>query len=360
MSVPIRPAVAAIPSYRAGRPAPLGPGGVSYKLSSNENPHPPLPGVLQAAAEAAERMNRYPDMANTELTAALAARLNRSEDEIALGTGSVGVLYNLLQAVATEGDEIIYPWRSFEAYPIAVQLTGATGVRVPLGPGATHDLDGLAAAVTPDTRAILICTPNNPTGPVVDHDELASFIADVDDHIMIIIDEAYLEFTTAVGAARGLELQRRHPNVVVLRTFSKAYGLAGFRVGYAVATPELAGAVRSCAVPFGVSVVAQAAAVASLRAEEELLQRVRDLVVERDALAAGLRDLGFDVPDAQGNFVWLPAGDRTEAWADTFASAGLMTRAFADGTPGAGLRISVGESAANRLLLQTAATLRSI
>lgn len=357
MPVPIRPAVAAVPSYKAGKPAPSGPGGVSYKLSSNENPYPPLPGVLDAAAEAAARMNRYPDMANSELLAALAGHVDVDVDEVAVGTGSVGVLYNLLQTVATDGDEIVYPWRSFEAYPIAVQLTGATGVQVPLGVDATHDLEALARAITPRTRAILICTPNNPTGPVVDHEELAAFIDAVPEQIMIIVDEAYLEFVTAEGAARGLELRAGHPNVVLLRTFSKAYGLAGFRVGYAIADRLVAAALRATAVPFGVSGVAQAAAVASLQAEDELLNRVDDLVGERDRVAAGLRDLGFPVPDAQGNFVWLPAGDRTQEYADTFTAAGLMTRPFADGTPEAGLRISVGEAEANRLLLRVAGTI---
>lgn len=354
MAPTIRPAIASVPPYRPGKPAPVGPGGVSYKLSSNENPYPPLPGVLAETQAACEQMNRYPDMANSALTTALADRHGVAEEQIAIGTGSVAVLYTLLQALAGEGDEVVYPWRSFEAYPIAVQLTGARSVQVPNRPDAGHDLEALRRAVTPATRVILICTPNNPTGPTVDHDQLKSFIDDVPDDIMIIIDEAYVEFGTAPNRARGLELIK--PNVASLRTFSKAYGLAGFRVGYCVADPLIAGAVRTASAPFGVSLPSQAAALASLQAEPELLQRVETLITQRDALVAGLRDLGLPVPDSDANFVWLPAGDRTADWAATFAEQGLMVRPFTD-QPDAGLRITVGEPDADRLVLRTAATL---
>ncbi len=350
----VRPAIAAVPPYRPGRPAPEGPGGVSYKLSSNENPYPPLPGVLEAARRACAQMNRYPDLAGTELTVALAEKHGVDTDEIALGTGSVGVLYNLLQAVAGDGDEVVYAWRSFEAYPIAVQLTGACSVEVPLAPGTEHDLDAMLAAIGPATKAVLVCTPNNPTGPAILHDRLAAFVDAVPDDVLIVLDEAYVEFATASGLARCLELRR--PNVVSLRTFSKAYGLAGFRVGYCIADPSVAGAVRAAAIPFGVSVPAQAAALASLEAETELLARVQALVGERDTMIAGLRSRGFDVPHSQANFVWIPAGDRTVGYAEAFTAAGLMVRPFVE-EPDAGLRISVGEAEANRLVLEVADTL---
>jgi histidinol-phosphate aminotransferase len=354
MPVSIRPAVAAVPTYKPGAPAPVGPGGISYKLSSNENPYPPLAGVVEAAQLACERMNRYPDMANTELINALAAKHGVDPDQIAVGTGSVAVLYNLLQAMVSEGDEVVYPWRSFEAYPIAVQLTGARSVQVPNLDDAGHDLDALRRAITPATKVILICTPNNPTGPIVDHDQLAAFIEDVPEHIMIVIDEAYLEFATAPNRARGLELIG--PNVATLRTFSKAYGLAGFRVGYLVGDPRVAAAVRATSVPFGVSLPAQAAAVASLAAEDQLLQRVSELIKERDSLLTGLRDLGFAIPDSQSNFVWLPAGDRTADYAAAFAAAGIVTRPFT-AAPDAGIRITVGEPEANRLVVDLGRTL---
>ena len=353
MTVRVRPAVVALPSYVPGKPAAAG----LFKLSSNENPYPPLPGVLAAAELACRQMNRYPDLGNVAVTTAVAARLGVGEDQLAFATGSVAVLYHLVQAVCEPGNEVIFAWRSFEAYPIAVQLTGARQVRVPLRPGAVHDLGAIRSAVTPATRAILLCSPNNPTGPALEHDAVVELIESVPDHILITLDEAYVEFVTDPAAVRGLELVRAHPNVAVLRSFSKAYGLAGFRIGYCVADPALARAVRAAALPFGVSVAAQAAAVASLAAEEELMTRVAELVKARSELAQGLVDLGFDVPDAQGNFVWLPSGARTTEHAAEFAAGGVMVRPFAAGEPGDGIRITVGEREANELVLRIAATL---
>jgi histidinol-phosphate aminotransferase len=331
--------------------------GSSFKLSSNENPFPPLPGVIEATAAGVARMNRYPDIANTELTHAMSSRLGVSGEQLAFATGSVAVLYHLLQATCEAGDEVIYAWRSFEAYPIAVPVTGATSVPVPLGPGAVHDLDAMRQAITPATKAIMLCTPNNPTGPALQHQQVIDFIDAIPDHIMIVLDEAYVEFVTDPKALRGLEAMTGRPNVVVLRSFSKAYGLAGFRVGYCVAEADLAAAVRAVSLPFGVSIAAQAAVIASLEAEPLLLDRVADLVKARDALAVRLRDLGFDIPDAQGNFVWLPAGSDTEAYAATFARAGLMVRQYASGGDWDGLRITVGEPAANARVLEVAAIL---
>lgn len=358
MAVPIRPAVAALPAYQPGKPAPAG----SFKLSSNENPFPPLPGVLDAVQASCQQMNRYPDMGNSEMLAALAAHLDSpavpvAEANLAFGTGSVAVLYHLLQAVCEPGDEVVYAWRSFEAYPIAVQVCGAVGVRVPLRADATHDLAAMAAAVTSRTRAILVCTPNNPTGPIVPHAELAELIAAVPEDVLIVVDEAYVEFVTDPSAARGLELWRDHPNVVVLRTFSKAYGLAGFRVGYAVAEPSLATGLRATALPFGVSVPAQAAVVASLAAHEPLMARVAELIRAREEMVAGLRGLGFDLPAAEANFVWFAAGARTGEYARAFAEAGLMVRPYIAGDPSDGVRVSVGEPEANARILTVAADL---
>ncbi len=357
MPIPIRPAVSALPAYAAGKPPRAGPAGIGYKLSSNENPYPPLPGVLAEVAKAAAGMNRYPDAGNTAIADAVARRLGVSAGQVAFGAGSVAVLYHLLQATCAPGDEVVFAWRSFEAYPIAVQLTGATAVPVPLGPGAVHDLDAMRAAVTDRTRAIMICTPNNPTGPVVPHDDLVSFVDSLPDDVMIMIDEAYVEYVRNVGAARGLEIAAGRDNVVVLRTFSKAYGLAGFRVGYCIGDPTVAAATRAVALPFGVSVTAQAAVLASLRAETELMDRVHDVVVQRDLVLAGLRQHGFDVPDTQGNFVWLPAGERTTAWAVAFGEVGLSVRPYVAGADDDGIRISIGEPEANQLVLQAAATL---
>jgi histidinol-phosphate aminotransferase len=353
----LRSAIGGLPVYTAGKPAPGLDRTPSFKLSSNENPFPPLPGVMEATAAAVAQMNRYPDIANTQMTRKLSNRLSVPEEQLAFGTGSVAVLYHLLLAACEVGDEVVYAWRSFEAYPIAVQLTGATQVPVPLAPGAVHDLAAMRRAVTPATKVIMLCTPNNPTGPALHHQQVIDFIDSVPDHIMIVLDEAYAEFITDPEALRGLHAMAERPNVVVLRTFSKAYGLAGFRVGYCVADPQVAAAVRAVALPFGVSIAAQAAVIASLDAEALLLDRVAELVKARDALAVGLRDLGFEIPDAQGNFVWLPGGPKTDSYAAAFARAGVAVRSYASGGDWDGLRITVGEPDANALVLDVAATL---
>ncbi|MCW2866615.1 MAG: pat [Marmoricola sp.] len=342
-----RETIRGIPAYVAGKPPVARPGQQVYKLSSNENPYPPLPGVVEAAEAAVRVMNRYPDMGNAALYAALADRLGVRVDQLAAGTGSVAVLYHLLQAFCEPGDEVLLAWRSFEAYPIAIAANGAVAVTVPVDAEGRHDLDAMADALTDRTRVVLVCTPNNPTGPAVTDTELRAFLARVPAHVLVVVDEAYREFVRGEDPVDALALAAEHPNVAVMRTFAKAYGLAGFRVGYLVATPEVAGAVRACALPFGVSTVAQAAAVASLEAEEALLERVDALVAERSRVVAGLEEQGWTFPDPQGNFVWLPLGERTADFVAAAADAGLSVRPFA----GEGVRVSIGEDAANDLLL---------
>ncbi|MCW2849157.1 MAG: hisC [Marmoricola sp.] len=342
-----RATVAAIPTYVAGKPPAPRPGQQVYKLSSNENPFPPLPGVVEAAEAAVAQMNRYPDMGNSALYDALAGRLGVPREQLAAGTGSVAVLYHLLQAFCDPGDEVVYAWRSFEAYPIAVSATGAVSVQVPVGKDGRHDLDAMAAAVTERTKVVIVCTPNNPTGPSVSDADLRDFVAEIPDGVLVVVDEAYREFVRADDPIDAVALQAEHANVAVMRTFAKAYGLAGFRVGYLVAHAEVAAAVRACALPFGVSTIAQAAAVASLAAEAVLLERVDALVAERDRVVGGLAEQGWSIPDAQGNFVWLPLGDRTAEFVTAAEEAGITVRPFA----GEGVRVSIGEPAANDVLL---------
>lgn len=361
MALRIRPEAAALPAYRPGRRPPLVDGRPAYKLSSNENPFPPLPGVLAAATQACAELNRYPDLAVTTLTAALAERLGVDLARLAFGTGSVAVLFHLLGVLGRPGAEVVHAVRSFEAYPIATQLSGATGVPVPLTAAYEHDLDAMLAAIGPATVAVLLCTPNNPTGPALRQTEVEAFLERVPDHVAVIVDEAYVEFVDDPAAVAGLSLLDR-PNVVLLRTFSKAYGLAGLRIGYCVAPPELAAVVRAAANPFGVTAIAQAAALASLAAEDALQERVDELVLRRATMLKSLRDLGHEVPDAQGNFVWLPSAGHTHRWADAFVEAGMMVRPYALDGPGGpdrfdGLRITVGEPAANTLALTVAAQL---
>ncbi|HYG94834.1 MAG TPA: histidinol-phosphate transaminase [Nocardioides sp.] len=349
------PHVRAIPAYVPGRPPTQRSGLTSYKLSSNENPYPPLPGVVAAAERAVAAMNRYPDMGCAELYGALSVRLGVPTDQLAAGTGSVAMIYHLLTAYCGPDDEVVHAWRSFEAYPIAVTAAGAAGVPVPVTADARHDLDAMAAAVTERTRVVLLCTPNNPTGPALTHSEVTAFLAKVPRHVVVAVDEAYVEFVRMPDRLDGLALLRDNPNVVVLRTFSKAYGLAGFRVGYAVAAPPIASALRAVSLPFGVSAVAQAAAVASLDAEAELLERVDAIAAERERFVAGLRDAGREVPDAQGNFVWFDLGERAADLVAAAEEVGVTVRGFA----GEGVRVSVGEPEANDRIVELVRTGRA-
>ncbi|RVU27232.1 histidinol-phosphate transaminase [Streptomyces antnestii] len=346
----LRAELEGIPTYKPGKPAAAG-GPVAYKLSSNENPYPPLPGVMESTVAAAGSFNRYPDMACTGLMNELAERFAVPVTHLATGTGSVGVAQQLLQATSGPGDEVMYAWRSFEAYPIITQISGATAVQVPLTPGEVHDLDAMADAITDRTRLIFVCNPNNPTGTVVRRAELERFLDRVPSDVLVVLDEAYREFIRDAEVPDGVEIYRNRPNVAVLRTFSKAYGLAGLRVGFAIAHEPVAAALRKTAVPFGVSQLAQDAAVASLRAEDELLGRVGSLVCERTRVVEALRSQGWTVPETQANFVWLRLGERTMDFAAACERAGVVVRPFA----GEGMRATIAETEANDVFLNTAA-----
>ena len=363
--VPLRPAIKALPAYVPGARVPVG--AAAFKLSSNENPFPPLPSVQTAIIDAASDVNRYPDMLATELIEALAADLTAgltpqalatggpiTAEQVVVGNGSVAVLAHILEAVVDAGDEVVFPWRSFEAYPIVVSVAGGTSVAVPLTGEGHLDLPAMAAAVTDRTRAILVCTPNNPTGPAITHTALQDFLGRVRSDVLVVVDEAYLEFVRMDDPVDGLAALADHPNVVVLRTFSKAYGLAGLRVGYAVARRRLATGIRSASTPFGVSHIAQRAAIASLRSKDELLARVDTIVVERARMAGALREQGWEVPDSQANFLWLELGERTMDRAAEATAAGVIVRPFA----GVGLRVSIGEPEATDLFLKVAASWR--
>lgn len=347
----IRPEIAALPPYRQGKQA----GANAFKLSSNENPFEPLPSVLEALTQTTP-INRYPDASAGALRARLGEKYGVPADAVHVAAGSVSILYQLVLGTASVGDEVVYAWRSFEAYPGLPLVAGATGVQVPLGPGARHDLDAMADAVTERTRAVIVCTPNNPTGPIVTSAEFAAFVVRVPKDVLIILDEAYAEFVTAPDAVDGLKerLFEKHPNIVVLRTFSKAFGLAGLRIGYAIGHPRVLDAARTTGIPLSVTSAAERAAIASLDAEDELRERVAVIVERRTRLAEGLREQGWDVPDTQANFVWLPTGEGTDAAAAAFDAAELMVRPFA----GDGIRISVGEAESIDKVLQVAATLR--
>lgn len=351
-----RPVVDRLPRYAAGKPPAAIEGLQSYKLSSNENPFPPLPSVLEAIS-AHPNVNRYPDPLSTALRMELAAFLDVPAEDIVTGGGSLGALNQLLATFAGQNedgvaDEVIYPWRSFEAYPISVGLAGARDVQVPLRADGSHDLDAMAAAVTDRTKMVLLCTPNNPTGPVLARDEVEAFLTKVPEDVIVVIDEAYEDFVRDPDAVDGVDVYRRHSNVVVLRTFSKGAGLAGLRVGYSISHPHLTQYLRVAAVPFAVSQIAEQAAIASLRHHDEIVERIQELVAERTRVVTGLRDLGWEIPQAEGNFVWLNLGENTPEFAALAEQQALSVRAF--GTEG--IRVSIGEAEANTRFLALCAT----
>ena len=348
--VHLREMLSRMPDYKPGKPASAPAGLTAYKLSSNENPHGPLPSVLAAITDAAATVNRYPDMSVTALRRRIGRELGVPDECIATGTGSVAVLGQIVTAACDSGDEVVFAWRSFEAYPIVTALAGAEAVMVGLDEQQRHRLDAMAAAITDRTRVVLICTPNNPTGTVVHERELRLFLDRCPKDVIVVIDEAYVEFVRDPQAVAGLDFWREHPNVVVLRTFSKAYGLAGLRVGYAVAHPEVAAALRKTATPFGVNSLAQAAAIASLDARDEMQERVDALVEERERVAEGLADQGWKLPPSDANFVWFPVGEQSTAFAEACEEAGLMVRQYGDD----GVRVTIGETEANTRLLQVA------
>jgi histidinol-phosphate aminotransferase len=344
MTARLRSELDGLPVYVPGKTVPG-----AIKLASNETVFGPLPGVRAAIERATDVINRYPDNGCVELKDALAKHLDFAPEQVAVGCGSVSLCQQLVQIAASAGDEVIFGWRSFELYPPQVRVAGAVPVQIPLT-DHRFDLDAMLAAVTERTRLIFVCNPNNPTSTVVDPDALTRFVEAVPPHILIAIDEAYVEYIRDGMLPDSLGLVRSHPNVVVLRTFSKAYGLAGLRVGYAVGHPDLIIALDKVYVPFTVSSVAQAAAIASLDAADELLARTDALVAERARVSAELRAAGFELPPSQSNFVWLPLGPRTPDFVEQAADARIVVRPYgADG-----VRVSVGAPEENDALLRFA------
>ncbi|WP_059362175.1 histidinol-phosphate transaminase [Lentzea aerocolonigenes] len=350
MTVRTRADLASLPAYVPGKSIPG-----AIKLASNEVSAGPLPSVVKAIAEAATGINRYPDSGCVELTGRLADKLGVPADHLAIGCGSVTLCQQLVQATCAENDEVLFAWRSFEAYPIVVHVAGAKQIRVPLTSEHGHDLDAMAAAITPNTRMVFVCNPNNPTGTALRTEQIEAFIARVPSDVLVVIDEAYKEFVDDAHIPDGVELAKQQwaagrDNVAVLRTFSKAYGLAGLRIGYAVAQPHVAEALRKVYVPFSVNALAQVAAMASLDAEDELMVRCRAIVAERTRVRGELLAMGYDIPPTQANFVWLPLGERTTAFNEHCLAHKVVVRAFA----GEGARVTIGEPEENDAFLAAA------
>jgi len=322
----------------------------AIKLASNEVPFGPLPGVPEAVAEAVMSSHRYPDMGVVALREKLAERYGVSANRLVTGCGSVALAEHLVKATCLPGDEIVYSWRSFEAYPIIAAGAGATSVRVPNTPDHCHDLPAMAAAVSDRTRLVIVCNPNNPTGTSVRRAELDRFLDDVPSDVPVVLDEAYREFVTDDQVPDAVETYGGRPNVVVLRTLSKAWGLAGLRVGFLVGQPEVADAVRKVVTPFSTSLVAQAAAIAALDAADEVKRRCAIVVAERERVTEALRKMSVDVPASQANFVWLPLGDKAAEFGAACEGRGVIVRAF----PSDGVRVTIGKPDENDALLAAA------
>ncbi len=345
----IRPDLDSLPAYVPGKTFPG-----ALKLASNEVTEPPLPAVAAAITAAAAGVNRYPDNGAVALTEALATHVGVGAEEIQTAGGSVTLCQNLITITSGPGDEVLFGWRSFETYPLATRVTGATPVQVPLTGDAAYDLSAMADAITDRTRLIFVCNPNNPTGTVVEAAALRAFLERVPSDLLVVLDEAYIEYARLddAHAYDAIELRKEFGNLVVLRTFSKAYGLAGLRVGYAVAAPEVVVALSKVHIPFSVNSLAQAAAIAAIGASDQLLERTDAVAAERTRVTAALREAGYRVAQSQANFVWLELGDDAAPFAADAAAAGLVVRPFA----GEGVRVTVTVPEENDTFLAFART----
>ncbi|MGO1592805.1 MAG: histidinol-phosphate transaminase [Ancrocorticia sp.] len=331
-----RPEVLALPAYVPGKK----PGDSNViKLASNETPFPTLPQVEAAIAGAVGDLNRYPDMFATDLAADLAAFHEWPDAGIVVGNGSTALIEKFLQAVVGADGEVVLPWRSFEAYPIAIQAAGGIAVKVPLTREGAHDLRGMLKAITPRTRAVLLCTPNNPTGVAMTHAELSSFLAEVPFEVPVLLDEAYVNFVDMSGAVDSMRLLKQHQNLIVLRTFSKAYGMAGLRCGYALAHQQMASGLRAIGTPFGVNALAQAAARAALGSQQLVTEQVESLLGERDRISSALAAQGWQVPASQANFLWFEFGDLSKRFEELCGEAGITVRRFGN----EGVRVTIAE-----------------
>jgi histidinol-phosphate aminotransferase len=316
-------------------------------LSANEFPYPPLPAVAAAARAAVAAGNRYPDASGTELSAAIAAHLRVQPSHVVTGAGSFVLVQQLIRATTSPGSQVVYAAPAFEGFPMLIGAHQAEPVAVPLT-DERHDLAAMAAAVTGRTAMVIVCNPHNPTGTALRETELRHFLRELPRHVVVLLDEAYREFVRDPGVADGLALYREYPNVVVVRTFSKAHGLAGLRAGYALARDQVAAALRRVSLPYGVSAPAQAAALASLRVAGDVTRRCDELVIERERVCAALRRQGWTVPQPEGNFVWLRLGERTAEVTAACATAGVAIHQF----PAHGVRVTIGLPVANDAFLE--------
>jgi histidinol-phosphate aminotransferase len=317
MSVTFAQKLAAIPGYTAGVPSGKAPEAIAgsniAQLASNESPWGPHPEVAEAIARVASAANRYPDPDATLLRRRIAERHETDSAQVAVANGSCEILLAAALALAEPGAEIVYAWPSFSIYPYLAPLSGAREIRVELDDADTHDLDALLTEVTAATQLLIVCNPNNPTGTHLPAARIAELCERAPDHVTVIVDEAYVEFQLHDDPDATADLRREFPNLVLLRTFSKVYGLAGLRVGYALCSPAFRAAVDAVRQPFSVNAVAQAAAAEAIRHSDDVMRRVERTIVERVTVQEGVRELGLETPDSHANFSWISLGDRDEA-----------------------------------------------
>ena len=314
-------------------------------LASNESPDPPLAAVVAAAQRALAGANRYPDPSNSALRRALGNRYGVAPKRIAIGNGSCDILLAAGEALLEPGAEVVYAWPSFSVYPHLAAASGARAITVDLDDAQCHDLDAMAAEITAATRLVLVCNPNNPTSTALPFADIAAFVERVPRHVAVIVDEAYCEFNLLDDPDSTLDLLPRHPNLVLLRTFSKVHGLCGLRVGYALcgseAFPQAVNAVRQ---PFFCNAAAQAAAIEALKHQDAVAERVERAIVARVEIEAGLNALGIEPAESQANFCWfdLPDGADEAEVVKGLAERGVLVRAGAALGRAGALRVTYG------------------
>ena len=323
------------------------------KLASNESPWGPHPAVVDAIAAGATGLNRYPDQYSKHLRRRLAERFEVEPSQVAIGNGSCELLLAAAEALCEPGDEIVFAWPSFSIYPHLAALTGARKIRVPLAEGYVHDLDAMLTEITAATQLVCVNNPNNPTGTHLPASRIAAFLEQVPQHVTVALDEAYIEFQTNDDPDDTVDFLKRFPNVVLLRTFSKVYGLAGLRCGYALGSAKFRAAVDAVRQPFSVNELAQVAAAEAIMHGDDVLNRVERTIIERVFVEEGARDLGLDPPSSQANFSWIPLGDHDEAEViQQLGERGIVVRGGASlGGPGH-IRVTYGTRVENERFLE--------
>jgi histidinol-phosphate aminotransferase len=319
-----------------------------YALSLNENPFPPLPAVRSALIESIDAANRYPEFLPVRLRSLIAGRVGVGEDQVVIGVGATGVIMQVLRAMTNPGDRMVMTSPTFDGYPIFAQMARLISVTVGLDQHGHHDLDAMAEAAS-QARVVVLCRPHNPTGTIEPEADIERFLRRVPSHTVVLLDEAYVEFLAPEHRIDAPALVERFPNVVVVRTFSKAYGLAGLRIGYGFCAPDLARRLWTMQLPFGIGITGLVAVAASYDAESELRERIRAIASERRYMQMRLRSMGVYSTDGHANFVYLPKCGRP--WREAFDGTGLKVRNYAEGS----VRITVGNRKSTRAVLSALA-----